>query len=234
MVGETLFRVTYGMYIVSSRDGEKLNGLIINTANQVTSSPPQVSVNISRENLTHDLIKKSGVFSISILSKETPLKFIGKWGFRSGRDIEKFDDTRYKFGPSGAPIVLDNTIGYMDLRLVDYLDVATHTIFVGEVIESEIIDDGEPLTYNYYRDTKGGRSSKNAPTYDGWGEIGSQKDADDRKARFVCKRCGYIYDPMIGSKESGIEPGIPFKELPSDWVCPLCRAGMSEFQLVED
>lgn len=170
MAIETLFKVTYGMYIVSSRKGEKYNGLVINTANQVTSSPPCITVFISKENLTHDYILDSKVFSISILRKDTPMKFIGKWGFRSGRDIDKFQETDFKIGGTGAPIVLDHAVGYMDLKLLDHFSVATHTIFIGEVVESEIIEDVEPLTYSYYRDIKGGRSSKNAPTYDGWAD----------------------------------------------------------------
>jgi flavin reductase (DIM6/NTAB) family NADH-FMN oxidoreductase RutF len=167
---ETLFKVTYGMYIVSSRKGDRLNGLVINTANQVTSSPPCITVFISKENLTHDFILDSGVFSISILRKDTPMKFIGKWGFRSGRDIDKFEGTQHKIGRTSAPIVLENALGYLDLKLLDNFSVGTHTIFIGEVIESEIIEDVEPLTYAYYRDIKGGRSSRKAPTYDGWGE----------------------------------------------------------------
>ncbi len=211
------------MYIVSSRRGEELNGLVINTANQVTSSPPCVSVFLSKENHTHDMMIDSGVFSISILRKDTPMKFIGKWGFKSGRDIKKFEETEYKIGESGAPIVLDNALGYMDLKLLDHFSVGTHSIFVGEVIESEIIDDSDPLTYAYYRDIKGGRSSKNAPTYDGWG--GGKKEE-----RYVCKICGYIYDPKAGDKDSGIPPGTVFKNLPEEWVCPLCKASRSQFE----
>ncbi|MGA1872765.1 MAG: flavin reductase [Thermoplasmatota archaeon] len=220
------------MYIVSSRDGGKLNGLIINTANQVTSSPPQVSINISKKNLTHDMIRKSGVFSISILKKDTPLKFIGKWGFRSGRDIDKFKGTSYKFAVTGAPIVMDHTIGYMDLKLVGQLEVSTHTIFVGEVVESEIIDDAEPLTYNYYRDAKGGRSSKNAPTYSGWAEKGENGGRVDI-SKWVCGKCGYVYDPLAGDREGGIPTSTSFHELPSSWVCPLCKASRNSFTRLE-
>jgi flavin reductase (DIM6/NTAB) family NADH-FMN oxidoreductase RutF/rubredoxin len=219
------------MYIVSSRDGDLLNGLIINTANQVTSSPPQVSVNISKNNFTHDLILKSGIFSISILRKDTPMNFIGKWGFKSGRDIDKFEDTRYKFATTGAPIVLDNTIGYMDLKLVSHLEVSTHTIFVGEVVESEIINDEEPLTYNFYRDSKGGQSSKNAPTYSGWAE--KPKKEKEGSTRWVCRKCGYVYDPLAGDMENNIPPYTPFSKLPDDWVCPLCKASRLEFSQLD-
>ncbi len=232
MASETLFKVTYGMYIVSSRKGDTLNGLVINTANQVTSSPPCISVFISKENLTHDYILGSGVFSISILRQDTPLKFIGKWGFRSGKDIDKFQDTKYKIGVTGAPIVLDNALGYMDMKLLDHFSVGTHTIFIGQVMESEIIDDVEPLTYSYYRDIKGGRSSKNAPTYDGWGDKISN-GLKEAPARYVCRKCGHVYDPRIGDKNSGVKPGTPFNEISDDWVCPLCKAKKEEFGLLE-
>jgi len=228
LVRETLFKVTYGMYIVSSRSAEKLNGLIINTANQVTSSPPQVSVTISKKNFTHDCILQSKAFSISILGKDTPMKFIGKWGFRSGRDVDKFEGTGYRIGSTGSPVVLDHTIGYLDLRLVNFMEVQTHTIFVGEVVESEMIEDSEPLTYSYYRDIKGGRSSKLAPTYDGWGDKtngGPEKDL----MKYICSRCGYVYDPLTGDADSDIEPDTPFPKLPDTWVCPLCRVGKIEF-----
>jgi flavin reductase (DIM6/NTAB) family NADH-FMN oxidoreductase RutF/rubredoxin len=231
MVGETLFKVTYGMYIVSSRDGDSLNGLIINTANQVTSSPPQVSINISKKNLTHDLIRKSRVFSISILRSDTPLNFIGNWGFKSGREKDKFQDINYKFAVTGAPIVIDHAIGYMDLKLVGELEVSTHTIFVGEVVESEIINDGEPLTYNYYRDVKGGQSSKNAPTYSGWAD--KPRINKDDHTKWVCNKCGYIYDPLAGDLDRNITPFTPFLKLPDGWVCPLCKAQKSDFSELE-
>jgi len=163
---EALLKVTYGMYIVSSMKGQRMNGLVINTANQVTSKPACVSICINRENLTHEYIRDSGVFSISILKQETPLKFIGRWGFRSGRDIDKFEGTSYKTGKSGAPIVLDNALGYLDLKLLDHFSVGTHTIFVGEIMESEMMEDTAPLTYSYYRNIRGGRSSRYAPTYE--------------------------------------------------------------------
>lgn len=175
MDAKTLLQVTYGMYIVSTKTENEMNGLVINTVNQVTSSPPCVSVFIHKNNYTHDMIIESRAFSISILKKDTPMKFIGKWGFKSGRDIDKFEDTDYKLGDTGSPIVLDNALGYMDLELLDYFSVGTHTIFIGKIVGSDVIEEAEPMTYAYYRDIKGGKSSRNAPTYDGWGEKGSKK-----------------------------------------------------------
>jgi len=179
MTKETLLKLTYGMYIVASRKGDRFNGLIINTATQVTARPPTVAVCISRDCLTHGYIEESGVLSISMLKKDTPLRFIGNWGWKSGRDVDKFKDARFKIGQTGAPIVLDNAFAYLELKVTDRLTMGTHTIFVGEVVAGETFEDAEPLTYSYYRDIKGGRSSKYAPTYDGWGErSGEGKDAE--------------------------------------------------------
>ncbi|MCU0798393.1 MAG: flavin reductase [Candidatus Thermoplasmatota archaeon] len=222
-----LFKVTYGMYIVASRDGDNFNGLIINTATQVTAKPPFISIFISRNSLTHEHIMKSGVFSISILKKDTPLKFIGKWGFKSGRELDKFQDTKFKVGASGAPIVLDHALGYLEVRLKDHFDVGTHTIFIGEVVGTELLEEGEPLTYSHYRDVKGGRSSQNAPTYDGWA------DKVKERMRYRCTSCHYIYDPASGDKFPGIAPGTPFSGLPERWCCPACGTGKEGFKEAE-
>jgi len=104
---ETLRRISYGMYIISSKKGEKLNGQIANTVFQITSEPPTIAVSINKQNLTHDCISGSGVFSVSILAKDTPMKFIGAFGFKSGRETDKFAGVKYLTGKTGAPVVLD-------------------------------------------------------------------------------------------------------------------------------
>ncbi len=162
---KTLWKISYGLYIVSSKKGDKLNGQIANTVFQVTAEPPTIAVSINTQNLTHEFIGDSEVFSVSILSVETPLRFIGQFGFKSGRDIDKFKDVEYKIGVTGAPIVLDNSIGYLEVEVIDKLDVGTHTIFVGKVIDAEILNDKEPMTYAYYHEVKRGRAPKTAPTY---------------------------------------------------------------------
>ena len=105
-----LHNISYGMYVVASRKGDKINGQIANTAIQVCSDPPTISVCINKENLTHDYILSSGAFSVSVLSKETPLSFIGRFGFKSGKDTDKFEGVNYKTGQTKAPIVLDNAL----------------------------------------------------------------------------------------------------------------------------
>jgi flavin reductase (DIM6/NTAB) family NADH-FMN oxidoreductase RutF len=162
---KTLQKISYGVYIVSSKKGDKLNGQIANTVFQVTSEPPEVAASICKQNLTHEYIRESGVFAISILSTEAPMKFIGIFGFHCGREIDKFERINYRVGKTGAPIILENTIGYIECEVIGSLDAGTHTIFLGKVIEAEQLNSGEPMTYAFYHNIKGGLSPKAAPTY---------------------------------------------------------------------
>lgn len=161
-----LFKINYGLYIVTSRKEEKYNGQIANAVIQVTAEPPKIAVCINKNNLTHEYIDSSGVFTVSILSKETPLTFIGLFGFKSGRDIEKFKDVNYELGEkTSVPIVKDHTVAFIECKVVDKFDVGTHSIFIGEVLNCGKLSDEEPMTYAYYHEVKKGKASKNAPTY---------------------------------------------------------------------
>jgi len=162
---KTFYKISYGLYVVSSKRDGKLNGQIANTVFQVTSEPPTIAISINKQNLTNEFIQKSKVFTISILSKETPMKFIGHFGFKSGKDLNKFKDINYKVGITYAPIVMENSIGYLEAEVINAIDAGTHTIFVGKVINAEILNNSEPMTYAYYHQIKGGKSPKTAPTY---------------------------------------------------------------------
>ncbi|TEU02131.1 MAG: flavin reductase, partial [Dehalococcoidia bacterium] len=107
----------------------------------------------------------SGVFTISILEQETPLGFIGRFGFKSGREVDKLDGVTYKLGETKAPIVLDHTLAYLEARVINHVDVGTHTIFIGELVAAEVIGEGEPMTYAYYHQVKRGTTPKTAPSY---------------------------------------------------------------------
>jgi flavin reductase (DIM6/NTAB) family NADH-FMN oxidoreductase RutF len=111
-------------------------------------------VSINKQNLTHEYIQESKVFIASILSKETPMEFIGNFGFKSGREVDKFKDTDYKVGVTGAPVVLENIIGYLEAKVINAIDAGTHTVFIGRVVDAEIIKDDEPMTYAYYHEIK--------------------------------------------------------------------------------
>lgn len=157
--------ISYGLYVVTSRDGERLNGQIANAVMQVTSSPPQIAVALNKENLTHEFVSKSGVLAVSVLEEETPMPFIGLFGFRSGRDMDKLSQVNYETGETGAPLVTDHAVALMEARVVKTMEVGTHTVFVGEVVGAKVVKGGNPMTYAYYHQVKGGKSPKRAPTY---------------------------------------------------------------------
>jgi len=161
----TLFKLSYGMYVVSSKEKDVFNGQIANTVFQVTSEPPTIAVSINKKNLTHQFIQKSKIFTVSILERDVPMKLIGRFGFKSGKEIEKFEGIDYKLGVTGAPVVIQSCLGYLECKVTGNIDVGTHTVFIGKVAEAEVIKDGEPMTYAYYHQVKNGRSPENAPTY---------------------------------------------------------------------
>ena len=222
-------KISYGLYLVCSKKGDKFNGQIANTVIQVTSDPPKIAVAINKENLTNEFIRESKVLTISILSKEAPMKFIGHFGFKSGRELDKFEGMNYKVGVTGAPIIIENSIAYLEAKVVGSLDVGTHTVFIGEVVGAEVIDEyAEPMTYAYYHEVKRGKSPKNAPTY--IKEEKEEKKEVLKMVKYRCTVCGYTYNPEKGDPDSGIDPGTPFEEIPDDWVCPVCGAGKDQFK----
>jgi len=226
---ETLCKISYGMYIICSKMGDKFNGQIANTVCQIIAEPPTIAISICKQNLTHSFINESKVFTVSILEQETPMKLIGLFGFRSGREINKFEDVKYKIGITGVPIVLENTLAYIEAELINSIDVGTHTLFIGKLIETEKIKDGEPMTYAYYRIVKSGKSPKTAPTY-----IKKEEKKEDKKmAKYECLVCAYIYDPEKGDTDGNIPPGTAFENLPDNWVCPVCGVGKDQFKKVE-
>jgi flavin reductase (DIM6/NTAB) family NADH-FMN oxidoreductase RutF/rubredoxin len=226
-----LQKCSYGIYVVSTQSDGKLNGQIANTASQITSEPPTVAVALNKDNLTHDLISKSKVFSISVLSEDAPMQFIGRFGFKSGRDTDKFEGINYKIGKTSSPIVLDYVASYMDCELIGSMDVGTHTIFVGRVVDAEVMGEVQPMTYEYYHQVKGGKSPKTAPTYIAPGEPEKILQKEEKTmASYTCLVCGYVYDPAEGDSAAGIAAGTAFEDLPDSWVCPVCGAPKSEFE----
>jgi len=232
---ESLFKLSYGMCIVSSKKGSRFNGCVVNTVFQLTPEPPMIAVSVNKQNLTHEYITDSKVFTVSILAEGTPLEFIGRFGFRTGRDIDKFQEVNYKVGVTGGLIVLDNTVGFIEVEVTEGIDIETHTLFIGKITACQIIDEGKtPMTYAYYRDVKHGRTPRTAATYiEKKPKVKSVQGAKNMK-KYKCLMCGYIYDPDVGDTENGVEAGTAFEDLPDDWVCPECGAGKDEFEPIED
>jgi ferric-chelate reductase [NAD(P)H] len=162
---KVLHNLSYGMYIVSSCKNGALNGQIANTVFQITSEPVTVAVSLNKKNLTHEFVEASGRFTVSVLDEKAPLPFIGKFGFKSGRNEDKFKDVKYKLLTSGCPVVLENTICYLEAKVTSKFDCGTHTLFLGEMTGSGFIAEGKPMTYGYYHFVKKGTTPPSAPTF---------------------------------------------------------------------
>lgn len=209
---KVLYDMSYGVYIAATRVDGKNVGCVANTAFQVTAEPVRVGVSISKENFTEDAIRKSGYFTLSIASEDTSMETIGKFGFYSARDIDKFENTDFITVGDGYPVVNDNMCSWILCKVEQEIDCDTHTIFIGKMEEGEKLSSLSPMTYAYYHKVKGGTTAKNAPTY-----IEEEKT---QEVQFVCPLCGYVFP---GTEEE-------FNALPEDWECPLCKAKKSVFE----
>jgi flavin reductase (DIM6/NTAB) family NADH-FMN oxidoreductase RutF/rubredoxin len=218
---EALFKISYGLYIVSAGNNDKGNGFISNTVFQVTNEPVKFATCCSKNNITTGLIQETGSFAVSVLQKDASSDIIGKFGYKSGKDIDKLKDIQIRYGETGIPIVMNESIAFIECKVVETFDVGTHLLFIGELVQAEILNNTEdPMTYSYYRETKKGVSPKNAPTYIDKSKLEIEPQSPSSK-KFQCTVCGYVYDPAIEGKE--------FSDLPDDWVCPLCDAGKEDF-----
>ena len=225
---QALFRLSYGMYVVCSKKNDKFNGQIANTIFQVCSEPPIITAALNKQNLTNEYVSASKILTVSVLSESTPLSFIGNFGFKSGRDVDKFNDVNYKIGELGAPVVLDNALAYLEARVISQLDVSTHTLFSAEIKAAEVIKEGEPMTYAYYHEVKRGTTPKTAPTY-----VEEKKEITKQMSKYKCQVCGYIYNPELGDADGHVPPGTPWEKLPDDWVCPVCGAAKDQFDKID-
>jgi rubredoxin/flavin reductase (DIM6/NTAB) family NADH-FMN oxidoreductase RutF len=220
-----LHNISYGVYIVSSNKGKALNGQVANSIIQITNEPVTLAVSINKTNLTHEFIKASLHLTVSILEKDAPLSLIGKFGFKSGRSVDKFKDTKFEMLASGCPAVTENSVAYIEGKVIKDLDCGTHTLFLIEMTDTKMLKSAEVMTYEYYHMVKRGTTPKSAPTF--------IKGEEERKGismqKYRCEVCNYIYDPALGDPDNGVKPGTPFEKLPADWVCPICGADKSQF-----
>lgn len=216
---ETLFKISYGLYIVCSGNKTEGNGFISNTVFQISSQPAKFAISCNKNNYTGDLIKKHNNFSVSVLGSQTPKEIFSCFAYRSGKGIDKFEGKEIRYGQSGVPIVLDSAIATLEFSLENTYDEGTHIIFIGTLVESTLIDNNaEAMTYCYYREHFGAKAQKNAPTYI---EDVVVEENSTQGLRYKCTICNYIHDNANESTE--------FVNLPEDWTCPLCGAEKSEF-----
>jgi flavin reductase (DIM6/NTAB) family NADH-FMN oxidoreductase RutF/rubredoxin len=236
---EAFFKLSYGLYVVSTKNGNTLNGYIANTVFQVTAEPAQLAISCSKDNYSAKMIEESGAFSVSILDQNAGSKVISKMGYNTGAEINKFEGFHFVEGQNGTPILIDDCIAWFDCKVDQKVDVGSHIIFIGKVIDSKLLDESkEPMTYAYYREVKNGVAPKNAPTYvDKSKLVKKEKDEiiskDPLSQKWECTVCGQIYDPLEGDPDGGIAPGTAFENIPDDWVCPTCGVSKDDFVKME-
>ncbi len=171
-----LFKIGYGLYVVTSHDGAKDNGLIVNTVIQVTSSPLRVAVTINKQNYSHAIIKETGVMNVNCLSTDAPFKVFEAFGFASGRDTDKFENCEPDRSGNGLAVLPKYINAYISLEVEQYIDLGTHGMFICNVTEAQKLSDKDSMTYDYYH--------KN---------VKPKKTAEKVKG-YVCRICGYIYE----------------------------------------
>lgn len=207
-----LWDMSYGVYVVSALDNLRPVGCVANSAMQITHNV--IALSLNHENYTNSIVKKTGVFALSILSESSNPDIISTFGFSSGRDSDKFIKTKYKL-IDNLPVILDS-VGYLTLKTINTVELDTHTVFIAEITGGDIFSEKVPMTYKYYHDVIKGRAPKAAPTYVE-PEITEKVSSSGQK--FRCKICGYIYEGDI-SKE------------PPNYVCPVCKKPKSFFEPV--
>ena len=216
MKDEVLFSLSYGMYAIGVKDEKKPSACIVNTVFQVTNTPNMVAVSMNHNNYSHECIRTTGIFTVSVLSEDTPGTVIGALGFNSGRDTDKLSNIRHRVLAEGVPVIKENSCCWFLCKVVTSVETPTHTVFIGEVIAGSDKTRGVPMTYDYYHKVIKGSAPRNAPTYRAAPPVDDGNDGEE----WVCTVCGYVYS----------DPDVPFEELPADWVCPICGMPKTAFK----
>ena len=196
---KSMFKLTYGLFVVTAKEGTKDNGCITNTAAQVTSDPNRISLAVNKTNYTHDMILHTGEFNVSILSEKANFDTFKHFGFQSGRDVDKFADYKAaKRAGNGIFYITEGTNAYLSAKVVQTLDLGTHTMFIADVTDGEVLSEDASTTYTYYQ-----TNIKPAP-----------QAAKTEKTVWVCQICGYVYEG---------------EQIPADFICPWCKHGAADF-----
>lgn len=201
MDNKALFKLSYGVFVLSSKSGDKVNACVTNTCIQVANDPVRIAISVLNTNLTCDYIKDSGVFSVSVLDKTCIFDTVKHFGMQSGRDVNKFEGVKLPIDLNGVPYLPWSTNSVLSAKVTESVDLGTHTLFIAEAVDMKVLSDNEPLTYaDYHKDLK------------------PKPQKIDEKKKIVgwkCKICGYVFE---GEK------------LPKDFVCPLCGHSADDFE----
>ena len=200
-----MYKLSYGLFVLTAKEGEKDNGCIINTAIQAASVPNQMSVCVSKSNFTHDMIMRTGEFNVSVISQKASFDLFKHFGFQSGSETDKFSDfTACKKGQNGILYITEGTNAFFSVKVEKTEDLGSHTMFIGEITDMEVLSEDSSATYEYYQ-----KNIKPKPQ-----EVGKTEDG---KTIWRCTICGYEY---VG------------EEIPEDFICPLCKHPASDFEKV--
>ena len=202
---KAMYKLSYGLFILTAKEAEKDNGCIINTAIQAASEPNQLSICVNKANYTHDMIQRTGKFTVSVLSQKAQFELFKHFGFQSGRDTNKFETfEQCARGTNGIYYITEGTNAYISVTVTKTEDLGSHTMFIGEITDMEVLSNVPSVTYDYYQN-----NIKPKPQ-----EVGKTEDS---QTIWRCRICGYEY---VG------------EELPDDFICPLCKHPASDFEKV--
>lgn len=205
MNNKTMHKLSYGLFVLTAKEGDKDNGCIVNTAIQLTSEPQMISVAVNKNNLTCDMIKNTRKLTVSILSEKAEFSLFKRFGFQSGRDVDKFADfTEMKRGANGLYYITEGTNGFISAYVQETVDLGTHILFIAQVTDMDVLDDTPSATYAYYQSNIKPKPEKAGKTPEG-------------KTIWRCQVCGYEY---VG------------EELPEDFICPICKHPAADFEKV--
>lgn len=201
---KSLFKLGYGLYVLTSNYDNKDNGCIINTVMQVSDKPVRIAVSVNKSNFTHDMILNSMVFNVSILTTETPFTVFKHFGFQSGRNVDKFAECKEEHRAVNNVLYIPKYANaFIACKVTQTIDLVSHTMFIAEIVDAQVLSDKDSVTYTYYQN-----NIKPKP-----------QQAAISKKRWICRVCGYIYEG---------------DEVPDDFVCPLCKHRKDDFELLEN
>ena len=177
MDDKAMYKLTYGLFILTAKEDGKDNGCIVNTVSQVTTSPNRIIVAVNKQNYTHDMIVRTGEFNVSVLSENSKFGTYKHWGFQSGRDVDKTEEIEFGRSENGIIYIMEETNAFLSAKVVSTTDLGTHTLFLADVTDGAVVSDEPSVTYASYQ---ANIKAKPAPA--------------DKKKGFVCTVCGYIYE----------------------------------------
>lgn len=177
MDNKAMFNLSYGLFILTAKVGEKDNGCIVNTVGQVTSQPNRISLTVNKANYTHDMILKTKEFNVSVLAENSKFETYKHWGFQSGRNTDKLESISFKRSANGLVYIADETNAFLSAKVVSTLDLGTHTLFIADVTDGEVLSQVPSATYSFYQNN-----------------IKPKPASTEKRKGFICTVCGYIYE----------------------------------------